>query len=116
MHACSQTHVVPCIRRAALHHRVSFRLQLAIARCEAGPSLNPLAVFGNAGNRARFSFAWLAVRDLSAGIMMFKPSTFLGLGYPASGILTAKYSALAGAKLMRQVGTAPWASSRGCWG
>jgi hypothetical protein len=116
MHACSQTRVVPCIRRAAMHHRVSFRLQLAIARCEAGPSLNPLAVFGNAGNRSPLSFAWLSARDLSAGLMMFKPGTYRALNYPMAGILTAKWSALAGAKLIRQVGTAPWASSRGCWG
>ncbi|HUR86939.1 MAG TPA: hypothetical protein VMY78_16520, partial [Solirubrobacteraceae bacterium] len=38
---CAQTRPVPCIRRAAMRWRVPFSLMLAIARCEAGPALNP---------------------------------------------------------------------------
>lgn len=116
MHQCSQTRPVPCIRRAAIHHRVSFRLQLAIARCEAGPALNPLAVFGQAANQVAFSMSWLRARDLSAGLMMFKPSTFVTTRYASRWILSAKWNALAGAEVLRRVGTGPWVSSRRCWG
>jgi hypothetical protein len=116
MHQCSQTHVVPCIRRAALHWHVPFSLQLAIARCEAGPALNPLAIVGNALNRVAYSMRWFRDRDLSAGLMMFKPSTFAGTRYGARWILSAKWNSLAGAQLLARVGSGPWISSRGCWG
>lgn len=115
MHACSQSRPVPCIERSALHWRVSFRLQLAIARCEAGPALNPLAIYGNAGNRTAFAMPWLRARDLSAGLMMFKPSTFATTRYAGHSILAAKWNALAGGELLSRVGTGPWVSSRSCW-
>lgn len=41
---CSQKRVVPCIRRAALRHDVSFAMLLRKARCES--RLNPLASSG----------------------------------------------------------------------
>ena len=41
---CSQKRVVPCIRRAAMHHDVSFAMLLRKARCES--KLDPLASSG----------------------------------------------------------------------
>ena len=113
---CSQDRPVPCIRRAAIHWQVPFRLQLAIARCEAGPRLNPLAVYGSAGNRVAFSMKWLRERDLSSGLMMFKPSTFKTTPYRRRWILSARWNALAGAWALRHWGTGPWVSSQTCWG
>ena len=100
MHDCSQTRPVACIRRAALHRRVSFDLQLAIARCES--RLRPW-VLNTAGSGA-------------AGLMQLMPSTFATTPYRWRPILSAKWNALAGAWMLRRVGTGPWASSRGCWG
>lgn len=100
MHDCSQRRPVACIRRAALHHRVAFRLQLAIARCES--RLVPWE-FNDGGSGA-------------AGLMQFKPSTFATTPYRLRPILSAKWNALAGAWMLRRVGTGPWIASRGCWG
>lgn len=115
MRACSQARPVPCIRRAAMHWHVAFRLQLSIARCEAGPRLNPLAVYGAASNRTAFSMRSLRARNLSAGLMMFKPGTFAAGPYAAHWLLSAKWNALAGAELLHRAGVGPWASSRACW-
>jgi hypothetical protein len=60
--------------------------------------------------------AWLQERDLSAGLMMFKPRTFNAGRYRGRWILSAKWNPLAGAELLRRVGTGPWVSSRRCWG
>ncbi len=100
MKQCSQTRVVACVRRAALHHRVDFRLQLAIARCES--RLRPWAL-NSEGSGA-------------AGLMQFMPGTFASTPYGARPILSAKWNALAGAWLLKRAGTGPWTASRGCWG
>jgi soluble lytic murein transglycosylase-like protein len=99
MHQCSQTKVVPCIRRAALHWRVPFRLQLAIARCESGLRA---WVRNNGGSG-------------SSGLMQFMPGTFAATPYGRYSILSAKWNALAGAWLLARAGTGPWAASRSCW-
>lgn len=96
---CSQSQPVPCIRRAALHWRVSFYLQLAIARCESG--LRPWALNGGGSG--------------SSGLMQFMPSTFATSPYRWHAILSAKWNALAGAWLLARAGTGPWVSSSGCW-
>jgi soluble lytic murein transglycosylase-like protein len=100
MHACSDKRPVPCIRRAAIHHRVDFHLQLAIARCESG--LRP-GVLNHGGSG-------------SSGLMQFMPGTFASTPYRAHPILSAKWNALAGAWALRHWGAGPWAASRGCWG
>lgn len=100
MHACAQARPVPCIRRAALHWKVSFRLQLSIARCESGLR----ATVPNQGGSG------------SLGLMQFMPGTFATTPYRWHWILSAKWNALAGAWLMRHGGTGPWFASRGCWG
>jgi soluble lytic murein transglycosylase-like protein len=100
MHQCAQSRPVPCIRRAALHHHVSFRLQLAIARCES--RLQP-AVLNHGGSG-------------SSGLMQFMPATFGTTPYAGRWILSAKWNALAGAWALRHWGTGPWAASRHCWG
>jgi len=99
MKQCGQARPVACIRRAALRHRVSFRLQLAIARCESG--LNPFVT-----NREGSG---------SSGLMQFMPATFDSTPYRHRSIFSAKWNALAGAWLMRRAGTGPWIASRGCW-
>ncbi len=100
MKQCSQSRVVPCIRRAALRHRVSVHLQLAIARCES--RLRPWVLNTNGSG--------------AAGLMQFMPGTFAATPYGARPILSAKWNALAGAWLLRRAGTGPWTASRGCWG
>lgn len=100
MKQCSQSRPVACIRRAAMRHRVSFRLQLTIARCESG--LDPTEL-NDAGSGA-------------SGLMQFMPSTFAGTPYRFRWILSAKWNALAGAWLLKRAGTGPWTASRGCWG
>lgn len=84
-----------------MHWRVGFHLMLRIARCESG--LNPLASNGDSG---------------SSGLMQFMPGTFLATKYGREGrsIWSAKWSALAGAWLLRRAGTGPWTASRHCWG
>lgn len=100
MKKCSQSRPVPCIRRAAIRHRVSFRLQLSIARCES--RLHPeVRNFGGSG---------------ASGLMQFMPSTFAATPYRFRWILSAKWNALAGAWMLRRAGTGPWAASRHCWG
>lgn len=53
MKQCSQSRVVPCIRRAALRYRVDFHMMLRKARCESG--LNPYAI-GFGIHRGLFQF------------------------------------------------------------
>ncbi len=100
MKQCSQSRPVACIRRAAMRHRVSFRLQLTIARCESG--LDPTEL-NDSGSGA-------------SGLMQFMPSTFAETPYRFRWILSAKYNALAGAWLLKRAGTGPWTASRRCWG
>lgn len=99
MHQCSQQRPVPCIRRAAMHWRVSFWLQLAIARCESGLRATVL----NGGGSG------------SSGLMQFMPATFASSPYGHYWILSAKWNALAGAWLMARAGTGPWVASQQCW-
>jgi soluble lytic murein transglycosylase-like protein len=99
MHQCSQAHPIACIRRAAMHWRVSFYLQLAIARCES--QLRPWVLNGGGSG--------------SSGLMQFMPGTFASTPYGSRWILSAKWNALAGAWLLRG-GTGPWTASRACWG
>lgn len=80
---------MPCIRRAALLHRVSFSTLLRKARCESG--LNPYAYNGAPLNRA-------PVRTSKAtGLMQFMPGTWRTTPYRARWIWSAKWSALAAA-------------------
>jgi soluble lytic murein transglycosylase-like protein len=93
MKQCSQTRVVPCIRRAALHHRVDFSMLLRKARCESG--LNPYAINGAPFNRA-------PVRtSKSTGLMQFMPGTWQTTPYRHRSIWSAKWNALAGAWMHR---------------
>lgn len=115
---CSQTRVVPCIRRAAILYRQSFSLMRSIARCESG--LNPYAYNGASGNRQP------VITDKSSGLFQFMPGTFAGSRYAHrkirwrgrywSAIWSAKWNALAAGELLRRSGTWPWISSRHCWG
>lgn len=95
--ACSRSHPVPCIRRAALHWDVPTSLQLAIARCES---------------RLRW---WAWNPSGATGIMQLLPSTHASTPYADKPISSVKWNPLAGAFLLRTQGTAPWNASRGCW-
>ena len=94
---CSKRRPVPCIRRAALHHGVPTRLQLAIARCES---------------RLRW---WAWNPSGASSIMQIMPSTFASTPYADKPIMSVKWNPLAGAWLLKTQGTAPWNASRGCW-
>lgn len=96
---CSQRRPVPCLKRAAIAHRVSFGTLLRKARCES--RLNPYAYFGNPGNRAPLSPQ--ALGDRSAGLTQFKPSTWRTTPYRRRSIWSAKWNALA-AGWMHRVG------------
>lgn len=76
---CSQTRVVPCIRRAALTHRVSFPMLLRKARCESG--LSPFARNPSG----------------SSGLFQFMPGTWATTPYAGRSIWSAKWSSLAAA-------------------
>lgn len=82
---CSQTDVVPCLRRAALHWGVPTATLLRKARCES--SLNPFAVSP----------------DGAIGLMQFMPGTFASTPYRRHPLTSAKWSALA-AGWMHHVG------------
>ena len=95
MHDCSQHQPVACIRRAALHRRVSFTLLKARAWCES--RLIPWATNG-----------------VHVGLYQFRvalPSTWATTPYADEDPMRAKWSALAAA----------WAESVGrggewaCW-
>lgn len=74
---CSQTRVVPCIRRAALHWRQPFTDALRVARCES--TLNPYAVgFG-----------------IHHGLYQFLESTWQTTRYRLRWVYSAKWNALA---------------------
>lgn len=81
MRACSQARPVPCIRRAAIHWRVSFPMLLRKARCESG--LNPYA--RNASG--------------SSGLFQFLLGTFYSARNPyrRHEIWSAKWSSLSAA-------------------
>jgi hypothetical protein len=84
---CSQRRPVPCIRRAAIHWRVSFPMLLRKARCESG--LNPRAANG-----------------VHAGLFQFRvaaPSTWATTPYARRSPWLAKWSSLA-AGWMHHVG------------
>ena len=79
MKQCSQARPVPCIRRAALHHRVSFRMLLRKARCES--TLDPYAVNG-----------------VHAGLFQFNyPGTWRTTPYARRNPWRAKWNSLAAA-------------------
>ena len=85
MHQCSQARPVPCIRRAAIHWRVSFPMLLRKARCES--RLRPLARGG-----------------VNVGLFQFNyPGTWSSTPYAARSPWRAKWSALA-AGWMHHVG------------
>lgn len=88
---CSQTRVVPCIRRAAIHWRVSFPMLLRKARCES--SLNPYAV----------GFA------VHHGLFQFLPSTWRSTPYGSRWIHSAKWNSLAAAWMHRVGRGGEWA-------
>jgi hypothetical protein len=90
---CSQTRVVPCIRRAALRHRVSFPMLLRKARCES--TLNPYARNG-----------------VHAGLFQFRvapPSTWATTPYRRYSPFSAKWSSLAAAWMHRVGRGGEWA-------
>ena len=92
---CSQKRVVPCIRRAALTHRVSFTLLLRRARCES--TLNPYATNGP-----------------HAGLFQFRvapPSTWATVPrrYSRHSAFSAKWSSLAAAWMQRVGRGGEWA-------
>ena len=91
MHACSNSRPVPCIRRAAIHWRVSFPMLLRKARCESG--LNPYAINGAPFNRRPVP------TPKSTGLLQFLPSTFYAARNPyrRRDIWSAKWSALSAA-------------------
>ena len=76
---CSQTRVVPCIRRAALHYRQSFPDMLRVARCES--SLDPYNEY--AGHRGLFQFNY--------------PGTWNTTKYAKHDPYSAKWNSLAAA-------------------
>lgn len=82
---CSQSRVVPCIRRAALRYRVSYQMLLRKARCES--NLNPYARNPSG----------------SSGLFQFLPSTWATTPYARRSIWSAKWNALA-AGWMHHVG------------
>lgn len=82
---CSQKRVIPCIRRAALHHRVNFRMLLRKARCES--RLNPYAV-GFRIHRGLFQFNF--------------PGTWGTTPYRRHDPFRAKWNALAAAWMHKQ--------------
>lgn len=84
MHDCSQHRPVACIRRAALHRGVSFRLLKARAWCES--RLVPWAV--NGPNRGLFQVNW--------------PGTWGTTPYAEHDPVWAKWNALAAAWLEDQ--------------
>ena len=87
---CSQTRVVPCIRRAALHYRQSFSDLLRVGRCESG--LDPYAVgFG-----------------VHHGLFQFLPSTWQTTRYRWRWVYSAKWNALAAAWMWRQGRRGEW--------
>lgn len=73
---CSQTRVVPCIRRAALHYRQSFQDMLRVARCES--SLDPYNEY--AGHH---------------GLFQYLESTWASTPYGKRDIYSAKWQSLA---------------------
>lgn len=87
---CSQTNVVACIRRAAVHYRQPFVDMLRVARCES--TLNPYAV----GYRVHH------------GLFQFRDSTWLSTPYGGRPVTSAKWNALAAAWMWR-------AGRRGEW-
>jgi soluble lytic murein transglycosylase-like protein len=100
---CSQANVPACIRRAALHHRVSERLLRRIIRCESSNRKHP---HGNPRARNRSG---------SSGLAQFLPSTWRLTPYRDRWILSVKWNPLGAAWLMRREGTRPWNASRRCW-
>ena len=74
---CSQTRVIPCIRRAAIRYRVSYSTLLRKARCESG--LNPYARNPSG----------------SSGLFQFLPSTWATTPYARRSIWSAKWNSLA---------------------
>jgi soluble lytic murein transglycosylase-like protein len=74
---CSQSRVVPCIRRAALRYRVSYQMLLRKARCES--NLNPYARNPSG----------------SSGLFQFLPSTWATTPYAGRSIWSARWNALA---------------------
>lgn len=76
---CSQKHVLPCIRRAAIRHRVSYTMLVRKARCES--KLDPLAASGP-----------------HAGLFQFRVSgTWATTPYAKRSPWRAKWNALAAA-------------------
>lgn len=95
---CAHGHVSGCLKRAALHHHIDYRLLRSIAWCES--RLQPRA-YNPSG---------------AGGLMQFMPGTWASNRYAAHSRYSAKWAALGGAWLIRRVGTGPWAASRHCWG
>ena len=91
MHQCSQARPVPCIRRAAIHWRVSFTTLHRRAWCES--RLNPFAVGGP--NRGLFQFNW--------------PGTWSTTPYAGHSVFSARWSSLAAAWMVHVGRGGEWA-------
>lgn len=70
---------MPCIKRAALHHKQSFTDMLRVARCESGSNPYPLGL------------------EVHYGLFQFLTSTFASTPYAAKSITSAKWNSLAAA-------------------
>lgn len=102
---CNAGNVSACLRVAARRHGVDHGLLRSIAWCESrfqARAINPTPVG--------------AQREHATGVMQFLPSTFAATPYRGRSIMSAKWNTLAGAWLIRRVGTGPWTESRPCWG
>ncbi len=95
---CGQAHPVACLKMAAHRHGVSFALLRSIAWCES-------RLIPTARNPSGAS-----------GLVQFMPGTWANTPYARRSPFRARWNALAGAWLIRRVGTGPWAASRHCWG
>lgn len=96
--ACWRGDVQGCIRRAAIHWRVSYWLMDRIIGCES--SHQPRQITGPFG---------------ASGLGQFLPGTWRENRYGRHDVLSAKWNSLGMAWLMRS-GLAPWFASRHCWG
>ena len=87
---CSQTRVIPCIRRAALHRGQSTSDMVRVARCES--TLNPYAT--NGVHRGLFQFNW--------------PGTWNTTPYSMRDPFSAKWNALAAAWMWEKGRRSEW--------
>lgn len=101
---CSQRRPTSCVRRAALHYRLSFTLLRKIAGCESVGSpwgkINPYA-HNPSGAEGAFQFLY---------------GTWAATPYgPQKPRVSAKWASLGAAWLIATDGLHHWTASAGCW-